>query len=250
MPHRGSSHASSEIRAASRGADPACVLGVIVARGGSKRLPGKNLRPLGDKPLIAWTAEAAKAASSLTHVVLSTDSQEVADVVKKYGVSVPFMRPPHLAEDNSNVLDALAHAVVAMDGQGIHADVVVLLQATSPFRSARDIDDAVGLFATKGADTVLSVRQAREHPYWMWRDDKEGITPLFSREHMALTREAVPPMFMETGALYVVRRSVLDRGSLYGDSIVPIQLSDRAAVDIDDASDLARAERMLAGSRK
>lgn len=248
MPHRGSSHSSSETPAASRGADQVCVLGVIVARGGSKRLPGKNLRPLGDKPLIAWTAQAAMSASSLTDVILSTDSQEIADVAKKYGVSVPFMRPPHLAEDSSNVLDALTHAVVAMDGQGIRADVVVLLQATSPFRSARDIDDAVGLLVTKGADTVLSVRPAQEHPYWMWRDDKGAIAPLFSREHMALTREAVPPMFMETGALYVVRRSVLDRGSLYGDRIMPIQLSDRAAVDIDDVSDFARAERMLTAS--
>jgi CMP-N-acetylneuraminic acid synthetase len=248
MPLRGPLDTSSESSVASRGADPACVLGVIVARGGSKRLPGKNLRQLGDKPLIAWTAEAARDAGSLTHVIVSTDSRDIAEISEKYGVSVPFMRPPHLAEDKSNVLDALSHAVVTMDGKGIRADVVVLLQATSPFRSARDIDEAVGLLIAKGADTVLSVRPAREHPYWMWRDKKGEIVPLFSREHMALTREAVPPMFMETGALYVVRRSVLDCGSLYGDRVVPIQLSNRAAIDIDDESDFVRAERTLATS--
>lgn len=237
--------ASLEAPLPARSGNTPCVLGVIVARGGSKRLPGKNVRRLGGKPLIAWSIEAALAAKSITQFIVSTDSDEIARAAEAFGACVPFLRPGEFATDESNVVDALSHAVVAMDSRGICADVVVLLQATSPFRTADDIDGAVELLIAQNADTVLSTRPAADHPYWVWKDSGGRLEPLFTREQMALPRSAIPPMYVETGALYVVRRQVLDRGTLYGDVILPYRTSSRAALDIDDEDDFRRAEQLL-----
>jgi CMP-N-acetylneuraminic acid synthetase len=221
------------------------VLGVIIARGGSKRLPGKNIRPLGGKPLIAWTIEAAQCAKSLTHLIVSTDNVEIARIAEGCGASVPFLRPGELAGDTSSAVDVLRHAVSFMDSRGIHAEVVVLLQATSPFRTGLDIDAAVERLNAQQADTVISIRPAVEHAYWAWTEVDGLLTPLFSVEHMAMARQSMPATYFETGALYVVRRDVLDGGSLYGRRIVPYQMAPRAAVDIDDEEDLRLAERLL-----
>lgn len=246
MQPAGSSSSRPEPQAAASGGGPACVLGVIVARGGSKRLPGKNIRRLGDKPLIAWSIEAALAAKSITHFIVSTDSADIARTAEAFGARAPFLRPAELATDDSSVVDVLSHAVAEIDARGVRADVVVLLQATSPFRTADDIDGAVELLMTRNADTVLSTRPVADHPYWVWREDGRRLEPLFTREQIALPRSAIPSMCMETGALYVVRRQVLDRGTLYGDLVLSYRTSPRAALDIDDENDFRQAEQLLA----
>jgi len=122
------------------------VVGVILARGGSKRLPGKNIRPLMGKPLIAYSVEAARGAKSLSRTIVSTDDAEIARRAVENGAEVPFLRPTELATDESPVSSALEHAVAWLESQGTTVDTVVLLQATSPLRRSEHIDGAVALF--------------------------------------------------------------------------------------------------------
>ena len=222
------------------------VVGIILARGGSKRLPGKNVRPLAGRPLIAHTIAAAKHATSLTRVVVSTDDEEIARVAAAFGAEVPFRRPAELATDVSPTIDAVAHAVEWLDRNGCRADVVVLLQATSPLRTAVHIDDAVALFRASGADTVTGVSPAASHPYWCWKPDGTRIKPFFSAQHIAMPRHQLPPVLVENGAVYVFRRDVLSAGTIYGDRVAGYLMSPADAVDIDTADDFDYAEFVLA----
>ncbi len=221
------------------------ILGVIIARGGSRRLPGKNIRLLGGKPLIAWSIDAARGASTLDGVIVSTDSPEIAGVAKEFGALVPFLRPASLAGDTSSPVDVLRHAAEFMDGADGQVDVLVLLQATSPFRTPDDIDAAVRLLLEKQADTVVSVSAANDHPYWTWTERNGFLAPYFSASHMAMARQALPPAFVENGVLYVVRREVLQQSGLYGEKVVPYLISPGHAADIDTEEDFVVAERML-----
>jgi len=221
------------------------VLGVIPARGGSKRLPRKNLAPLGGKPLIAYTIEAARGAGRLFRAVVSTDDEEIAICARSLGADVPFIRPAELARDDSPVTSVLLHA---LDRLGADADAVALLQPTSPLRTSEDIDRAIELFDSTRADTVTAVSAARDHPYWCWAERPDGsLEPYFSRRHIALDRSELPKAFIENGAVYVVRREVLQGGSIYGARIVPYRIEDARALDVDYAADLARAEEWLGG---
>jgi CMP-N-acetylneuraminic acid synthetase len=221
------------------------LVGVILARGGSKRLPGKNIRPLHGKPLIAYTIEAALGAPSLARVIVSTDDPAIAQVARDCGAEVPFLRPAALATDQSSSLDALAHAVDALEQADAPVDAVVLLQPTSPFRTARHIEDAVRLFRDTGVDTVTAVSAAPVHPYYCWREQGDEIAPYFSRREVAMERLDLPPALVENGAIYVVRRTLLRSGSLYGARIAGYQIDPAAALDIDTAEDFARAEAVM-----
>lgn len=222
------------------------VLGIILARGGSKRLPGKNIRPLGGRPLIAHTIAAAKAATSLARTIVSTDDDEIARTAIAFGGDVPFRRPAELATDASPPIDAVAHAVDWLDRNGCKADAIVMLQASSPMRSATHIDEAVALFRATGADTVTSVSPARSHPYWCWKPDGDEIKPFFSPQHIAMPRQQLPPALIENGAVYVFRRELLSAGTIYGDHVAGYVMADIDAVDIDSAEDFDYAEFVLA----
>ena len=221
------------------------ILGVIPARGGSKRLPRKNLALLCGKPLIAYSIEAAKAAEHLFRVVVSTDDAEIAACARALGADVPFLRPAELARDDSPVTGVLLHA---LEQAGEDADAVALLQPTSPLRTAEDIDNAIEHFDSAHADTVTSVSAARDHPYWCWVERPDGsIEPYFSRSHITLDRSALPKALVENGAVYIVRREVLQGGTIYGTRVVPYQIEDARALDVDYQADLARAEKWLSG---
>ena len=132
-----------------------------------------------------------------------------------------------------------------MDDAGFHAGAVVLLQTTSPLRTALHIDEAIDLFDRTGADTVTAVSAAKEHPWWTWTIADGRLQPFFTAEGMMTDRSALPPAYVENGSVYVVRRDVLDRGTLYGSHVVPYVIEGAAAIDIDTAEDFAAAERML-----
>ncbi len=225
------------------------VLGVIVARGGSKRLPGKNVRLLGGYPLIAWSVKAASAARALGRCIVSTDDAGIADAARAAGANVPFLRPPELAGDHVSPIAVLQHAATAMDSAGYVSDAVVLLQATSPFRSAKVIDQALTVFREREADTLTAVTPAPAHPYWTWRETGGRLEPFFSRETMQMDRSQLPDAFIETGTIFVVKRKVLDRGTLYGDVIVPLNVSAVEAHDIDTLDDFVAAEAIVANGQ-
>lgn len=221
-------------------------LGVIVARGGSKRLPRKNITLLGGIPLIGYTIAATLKARRLWRTVVSTDDQEIADVAKSLGADVPFLRPSALAQDDSPAIGVLRHAVEFVETEnGCVIDAVVLLQTTSPFRTGSHIDKALEIYELTNADTVTAVNPVVEHPYWSWRIVNDCLVPFFSKKHIETERSSLPAAYIENGALYIARRNLIMNGELYGDRVVPLIMDSRDATDIDTMEDLLWAEFML-----
>jgi CMP-N,N'-diacetyllegionaminic acid synthase len=221
------------------------IVALILARGGSKRLPRKNIRDLVGKPLIAYTIDAAKDATSLSRMIVSTDDPEIAYVATINGAEVPFLRPSIIAGDSSPAIDALFHAVEWLEREGPRVDAVVLLQPTSPLRQGRHIDEAVELFRATGADTVTAVSPAPVHPFWCWKPEGVEIHPYFSSAHVGMPREALPPALVENGAVYVIRRELLSTGSIYGKRVAGYLMDASEAIDIDTIDDFERAELLL-----
>ncbi|MBI4263986.1 MAG: acylneuraminate cytidylyltransferase family protein [Acidobacteria bacterium] len=227
------------------------VLGVVPARGGSKSIPRKNVALVAGRPLLAYTADAARAARRLTRVVVSTDDPEIAAVAKDLGLDVPFLRPPALAGDATAMLPVLQHALEAMKALGFSADAVVLLQPTSPLRRAEHIDTAVELLQTSGADSVVSVVEVPHqfNPVSVMRLDGGRLVP-FLDGPLVLRRQDKPRVFARNGpAVLAVRTAVLERGSLYGDDVRPLVMAAEDSIDLDSPSDLEEIECRLARRR-
>jgi N-acylneuraminate cytidylyltransferase len=223
-------------------------LGIITARGGSRRIPNKNLTPLAGKPLIEYTIAAARASRRLTDVVVSTDSKRIADYAARRGVDPQGLRPDRLARDNSPVTGALLDALTKFERNHARVDAVVLLQPTSPFRTGRHIDAAIERFEASGADTVTSVRATREHPYWAWRRAGERIRPYHSLRKAATSRARLPEVYAENGAIYVVARALVVRGALYGGRVAGYVMDELASIDVDVREDLQWAEFVIRSS--
>jgi CMP-N-acetylneuraminic acid synthetase len=230
------------------------VLGVITARGGSKGIPGKNLKPLAGKPLLAYTIESAAKSNAFDRVILSTDDEAIAEFGRAQGCEVPFLRPAELAADDTPHLPVMQHAVTWLEQDGYRADVVMILQPTSPLRRAEDIREALRLLDESGADSVLTVSDvaAHVHPMRMLRVDDHGRASLFvSGEPVRRRlnrRQDLPPAYVMNGSIYAFRPRVLsgDEPSLYGSSTVALRTPEPFGLSIDDAHDWAAAERALA----
>jgi CMP-N-acetylneuraminic acid synthetase len=222
-------------------------LGVVPARGGSQGISNKNLRPLAGRPLLAYTAEAARASRRLARVVLSTDDQAIAEAGRALGLEVPFMRPASLAAADTPMLPVLQHAVRELARGGFAADVVVLLQPTSPLRRAGHIDAAVDLLASSGADSVVSVTEVPHqfNPVSVLTLEAGRLHP-FHEGPLILRRQDKPQVFARNGpSVLAVRVSTLDRGSLYGDDCRALIMSAEESVDIDTVADLEYAEFLM-----
>ncbi len=223
------------------------VLGVVPARGGSKGIPNKNVTPVAGRPMLAYTADAVRASRRLTRAIVSTDDETIADVARGLGLDVPFLRPADLAADSTPMLPVLQHAVREMAAAGFAADAVVLLQPTSPLRRAEHIDRAIDLLQSTGADSVVSVVEVPHQftPASLMRRDGERLRPLEDGP-LVTRRQDKPRVFARNGpAVVVVRASVLDRGSLYGDDCRPMVMHAADSVDIDGPEDLALADLLL-----
>ena len=220
-------------------------LGVIIGRAGSKRLPDKHLRMLGDKPLLSWTIEAAIHAETLTDVIISTDSLPMIEIANSYGVQVPFVRPSSIAGDESSALDVLKHVVDFFENKNEKYNSIVLLQPTSPFRTSLHIDKAVSLFYASNADTVTSVCESREHAFYQAKLSSTGIfEPLFP-DGYAMSRNKLPKLVIENGAIYVISwKDILD-GKFYGDDIQGYMMPRSCSADIDDIDDLMLAQYIV-----
>lgn len=224
------------------------VLGIVPARGGSKGIPGKNVRPLGGKPLLVHTAEAALAARLLSRVVLTTDDERIAEVGRACGLEVPFLRPAELAMDDTPTLPVLQHVVAELEKTGDRFGAVCLLQPTSPFRRAGDIDGCIELLESAGLDTVVSVLPVppEHNPHWVYFRDDDGLLRLATGEDQPIPRrQELPPAFHRDGSVYVTRRNVLMEGnSLYGKRLGGF-LADSRSVNLDTPADWERAERLF-----
>lgn len=222
------------------------VLGVIPARGGSKAIPGKNLVPLGGRPLLAWTADAARA-SSLTRVVLSTDDERIARAGRELGLEVPFLRPASLATDEAASIDVALHALDACSTPDDPYDAVMLLQPTSPLRTGADIDAAIALLDASGADAVISVVDVGgHHPARMkWLEGDRLLDPPFAEPVENQPRQALRPMVIRNGALYLTRTAVLRRRTFKGEDCRALVMPAERSVNIDEPLDLVVAEAVL-----
>ncbi len=210
------------------------VLGLIPARGGSKGIPRKNLAPLGGRPLLAWTVDAARGAGELTRVVVSTDDDEIAAVA---GVEV-LRRPPELAADDTPMLEVVRHAVSELG-----PDVVALLQPTSPFRRAEHVDACVRLLLESGADAVVSVVEVPHR----FRPDSlmDVVDGRVVARGSARTRQEKERVYARNGPAVLARRADRLGGDLYGGDVRPFVMSARDSLDVDDPDDLELAERLL-----
>lgn len=218
------------------------ILGLIPARGGSKGIPRKNIRPIAGRPLIAWTIEAARMSERLDRLVVSTDDEEIAAVAREHGAETPFLRPAELARDDTPGVDPVLHALQALPGY----DGVLLLQPTSPLRSATDIADCLDLAARLEAACVVSVCAPEKHPHWMYRlDDRQRLRPLL--DGPAITRrQDLPPVFAANGALYFARTGWLQqhRTFITPDTAAFVMPPERS-VDLDNPLDWKFADMLL-----
>jgi CMP-N-acetylneuraminic acid synthetase len=226
------------------------VLGIVPARGGSKGVPGKNVRELAGRPLIEYTARAALESGVLNRTILSTDSQEIADAGRRAGLEVPFIRPPSLAEDDTPMLPVIKHAVDALASDGWQADVIVLLQPTSPLRRSSHIRDAVTMLRETKADSVVTVVEMPRHlsPDYVMRIDGGVLLPFLPEGVRVTRRQDARLAYSRDGTVYACWRTTLERwGNIYGERCQPLILDAADSLSIDSPGDWAEAEHRLAG---
>nr|MBU6203215.1 acylneuraminate cytidylyltransferase family protein [Acidobacteriota bacterium] len=219
------------------------VLGIIPARGGSKAIPRKNLITLGKRPLLAWTCEAAKQ-SNLDRVVVSTDSDEIAECARSLGVEVPVMRPSHLSGDSASTMDAVIHMLEHCD-EGYEA--IMVLQPTSPFRTSVDINNCLSLLVSTRADSVISVVEVGgHHPARMkFLEGDRLVDPPFVEEYENQPRQELRRMYIRNGAIYLTRSSVLKRRTFKGLDCVAYVMPPERSVNIDVPFDVIVAEALV-----
>ena len=224
------------------------VLMVVTARGGSKSVHRKNLVRVGNQPLIWWTIEAALGSRYCSRPVMSTDDGEIARVASAMGAEVPFLRPVKLARDETPGIAPALHAIRWLDeNQGYQPDLVMLLQPTSPLRTAEDIDAAVELALDTSADAVVSVTPTHHHPYWLKRLDKRGrMSDFIPQERPVESRQGLPALYALNGAIYLARREVLlEDESFYKRRTYGYLMPPERSLDIDTAWDLHMADLIL-----
>jgi len=231
------------------------VLAVIPARGGSKGIPRKNIRPFAGYPLIAWSIAAARQAGCVTRTVVSTDDEEIAAVARHYGAEVPFLRPAELAQDTTTDWPVFVHALRWLEeNEGYRPDVVVQLRPTSPLRPPDCVERAVRLLLEHPeADCVRGVVPAGQNPYKMWQIDAQTgcLKPLLQvpglPEPYNAPRQALPAVYWQTGHIDAIRpATILEKNSMTGEIIYPLLIDPRYTVDIDTLADWARYEHLIA----
>ncbi|EZP67967.1 acylneuraminate cytidylyltransferase family protein [Pseudomonas sp. CCUG 57209] len=223
------------------------ILAIVPARGGSKRLPGKNIKVLGGRPLIAWTIEAAQQSGVVTDVVISTDDVAIADVARTFGGSVLSMRPAHLATDIASSFDVVVQVLDEYETAHGAVDGVMLLQPTSPFRSAESIRRAVLQYQQDVSRSVVSVAAASSHPAWCFRLEGDTMTPFLGWESLSKRSQDLEPAYTLDGAIYLLAPDVLrEQKRFLGPGTVPLVMTDsRESLDIDTLEDWDIAVRML-----
>jgi len=226
-------------------------LGVIPARGGSKGLPGKNLRKLGALSLIGHAIASAREAALLARVIVSTDSLEIAGEAKRHGAEVPFLRPAELATDQAGMLPVLQHAVRWLESSaGVRPDMIVTLQPTSPFRTGAEIDATITKVIDTGSDSAQTLSEAAYHPYFMKTLDGDRTMALFPDGHKFVRRQDAPPVYQPSGAVYVTRYATLmEQGHILGDDNRGVIMGFEPSVNIDTEWDFLLAELLLREGR-
>jgi len=222
------------------------VIAVVPARGGSKSIPGKNIRPLGGKPLLAWSIEVARQVSEIDRVIVSTDDAQIAAVGRAHGAEV-YTRPPHLATDEALVIDALKDLLRALHAEGETPEWALLLEPTCPLRTAEDVRDCLKLVVQGGYDSVATFKDAELNPHRAWRLI-DGAPEVFIPGAIPwLPRQKLPKAYQLNGAVYVFRTSLLaqEAKSLLVGKLGAVLMPRERSQDIDDAIDFTIVEALL-----
>ncbi|MFJ8257662.1 cytidylyltransferase domain-containing protein [Peribacillus asahii] len=219
------------------------VLAVIPARGGSKGVLRKNIRNLFRKPLLAWTIEAGKQSKYIDRLIVSSEDSEIIEVAKTFGADVPFIRPKHLAQDQTPGIDPVIHALKELPDY----DYVVLLQPTSPLRLVEDIDGCIEQLLNTGAPACVSVTEPEKSPYWMYMLQEGGLMqPLISQKEVAVRRQDLPSVYALNGAVYVARSEWLyETKSFLTEETVAFIMPKSRSYDIDTEEDFLLCEWMI-----
>jgi CMP-N-acetylneuraminic acid synthetase len=224
------------------------VLGLVPARGGSKGLPGKNVRPLAGRPLVAYAADAARGSGVIDRLVLSTDSEQIAEAGRAAGLEVPFLRPAELAGDETPMLAVIEHALSALASSGWDAELIVLLQPTSPLRTAHHVREAVTLLRDTDADSVVTVVEVPRHlsPDYVMRIEDGVLKPFLPDGARITRRQDARPAYAREGTVYACWRRTIDTfGNIYGRDCRPLLIDAAESLSIDSAEDWDAAERRL-----
>jgi N-acylneuraminate cytidylyltransferase/CMP-N,N'-diacetyllegionaminic acid synthase len=221
------------------------MLAIVPARCGSKELPGKNIRDLCGKPMIAYTIEAALKSKYIENVIVSTDCKEIEDVAKKFGAKSHFLRPEELALDDSKAIDNYIYTVDRLNNDFDYSiDSFVILQPTSPFREVSDIDNAIDIFKEKSADSVVSYTKEQHpiewHKYLTEEDKFENIF-----DEGILNRQKFKPSYFPNGAIYVFNYELIKHNLYYSDNSYAYIMPRRRSVDVDTLDDFQYAEFLM-----
>jgi CMP-N,N'-diacetyllegionaminic acid synthase len=222
------------------------IIGVIPARGGSKGVPRKNLRPLAGRPLIAWSIAEALKSSLIDRLVVTTEDDEIAQVARDWGADVPVRRPDEFATDTARVEDAVAHLLCSLDSDTY--DVLVMMHSTVPLRLAADIDSCIRLMNERAAPACISICEAGKPPFWTFAlKDGNRIDPLLGWDGFRRRRQDLPAVFLPTGAVFVARIPwFLEHVSFYSPDTVGCVVPRERSVDIDEELDFALCETLFA----
>ncbi len=220
------------------------ILALIAARGGSKRLPGKNIRLLGGKPMIVWSIEAARNIPEICDILVSTDDSAIAKVSASAGALVPWLRPDVLATDTATSVDVALHALDWYEGNSGPVDGLLLLQPTSPFRSESTIRKGIQLFTDNCEQSVLGVSPARDHPMWVLKECGEYVVPYLKEHGLNQRSQDLPLAYAVNGGFYLISPLELRNGrSFLGEKMIPLVFeSQEEALDIDTHWDFSMAE--------
>jgi CMP-N,N'-diacetyllegionaminic acid synthase len=222
------------------------ILGLIPARGGSKGVPRKNIRLLGEKPLIAYTIESAINSKQFADIVVSTDDAEIANVAEQFGAKVPFIRPAELSTDAAKSIDVVIHALEMLENSGERYDAICLLQPTNPFRSSQFIIDAITKFKTEKVETLLSVLPVPHeyNPHWTFEINKNGYLTISTGDEIIIPRrQELPAAYCRDGSIYLVLfETIKNNRTFYGKTIGYIEADEKFHVNIDTQDDWNKAE--------
>ncbi|MBK7566306.1 MAG: acylneuraminate cytidylyltransferase family protein [Chitinophagales bacterium] len=230
------------------------ILAIIPARSGSKGLPGKNIKPLLQHPLLAYSILAAQQSKLINRITVNTDSDQIAEIAKQYNAEIPFMRPAELAQDLSTDLDVFKHQLEWMKNtEGYVPDIVVQLRPTSPVRFANWIDEAIEKLISSDADSIRVVTESPLTPFKMWliNNNNDGaMEPLVSVKNIIepynQPRQSLPIVYWQIGTLDVIKtKTILEGGSMSGKKILSYIVDKKYAIDIDDVASFYKAEELI-----
>ncbi len=219
------------------------LLAIILARGGSKGIPKKNISILAGKPLINWTIEEAKKSKYIDRLILSSDDPEIIEIAKASGCEVPFVRPRELATDESPIIESILHAINTLPDK---YDYILILQPTSPLRKINHIDAAINIIGNSDADSLASISLVEKSPYWMfYLNDKGKLNPLMG-DIKSSNRQYLPDIYVCNGAIYIIKYDILkNKKTIIDTNTIGFIMEAQVSLDIDEEIDFKVAETIL-----